>query len=86
MTAVPVYQCRSVTGDIVEVVPCGETRFDQPFIVETLANQRAFDPIGELGDTSHDLAQVGSIHQVQTCGQGGVTERMEMVIVIDPRS
>jgi hypothetical protein len=85
MTAVPVYQGRSVTGDVVEVVPRGKTRFGQPFIVETLADDRAGGPISELGHTSQDLAQVGSIHQLQTGDQGGVAERMEMVIVIHQR-
>ena len=62
-----------------------KTRFGQPFVVETLADDRALDLIGELGHPSHDLAQVGSIHQLQSGDQGCVPERMEMVIVIHQR-
>ena len=85
VTAVPVDQDGAVTDDIVQIVPGGQPPFGQPLVVETLADHRAFHPTGEIGDPLHDLAQIGGVHQLQTGDERGVTQRVEVVVVIHQR-
>ncbi len=82
MTAVAVQHHRPVPGDVVEIDPGGQPTLGQSFVIETLPDDRALDPVGELGDPGHHVADVGGVHQLETGDHGGVPERMEMVVVV----
>jgi hypothetical protein len=82
MAAVAVEQHGAVGDHVVDIGRRWKLQFPYDLIVQPLADDGAFDNVGSRTDSTKDFPEVRRIHQLQTIDQGGVSEGMEVVIVV----